>query len=41
MKTVTVPIKGFKVAGCAHELEKSLGKREPIRQPQLRMMKPN
>jgi len=31
MKTVTVPIKGFNVAGCAHELEKSLGKREPIR----------
>ena len=32
MKTVTVPIKGLNVAGCAHELEKSLGKREPITQ---------
>src|ERR1700687_4007582 len=31
MKTVTVRIKGLNVAGCAPELEKSLGKREPIR----------
>src|SRR5450432_4031262 len=31
METVTVPIKGLNVAGCAHELEKSLGKREAIR----------
>ncbi len=32
MKTVTIPIKGFNIAGCVHELEKSLGKRESITQ---------
>jgi len=32
MKTVTVPIKGFNVAGCVSELEKSLSKREAITQ---------
>jgi Cu2+-exporting ATPase len=30
MKTVTLPVKGFNVAGCAREIEKSLGKLEPI-----------
>jgi len=32
MKTVTFPVKGFNVAGCALELEKSLGKLPPITQ---------
>ena len=30
MKTVTLPVKGLNFAGCAREIEKSLGKLEPI-----------
>jgi len=30
MKTVTVPVKGLNFAGCAREIEKHLGKLEPI-----------
>src|SRR5712691_3178930 len=30
MKTVTLPVKGLNVAGCAREIEKSLGKLAPI-----------
>jgi len=32
MKTVTLPIKGLNFAGCAREIEKHLGKLEPIQQ---------
>ncbi len=32
MKTITVPVKGLNVAGCARELEKSLSKRASITQ---------
>src|ERR1700716_488307 len=31
MKTVTVPVKGLNFAGCGREIEKRLGKLEPIR----------
>src|SRR6266699_3933947 len=30
MKTVTLPVKGLNFAGCAREIEKNLGKLEPI-----------
>ena len=30
METVTLPVKGLNFAGCACEIEKSLGKLEPI-----------
>ena len=32
MKTVTLPVKGLNFAGCAREIEKNLGKHEPIKQ---------
>jgi len=32
MKTVTLPVKGLNFAGCAREIEKRLGKLEPITQ---------
>lgn len=32
MKTVTVPIKGLNFAGCTYDLEKGLGKLEPIKE---------
>ena len=30
MNTVTLPVKGLNFAGCAREIEKHLGKLEPI-----------
>ncbi len=30
MRTVTLPVKGLNFAGCAREIEKHLGKLEPI-----------
>jgi copper chaperone CopZ len=30
METVTLPVKGLNFAGCAREIEKHLGKLEPI-----------
>src|ERR1700693_2378936 len=30
METVTLPVKGLNFAGCAREIEKNLGKLEPI-----------
>ncbi len=30
MKTVTLPVKGLNFAGCARQIEKRLGKLEPI-----------
>ena len=32
MNTVTLPVKGLNFAGCAREIEKNLGKLEPIKQ---------
>src|SRR6266704_6797339 len=32
MNTVTLPVKGLNFAGCAREIEKHLGKLEPIQQ---------
>src|SRR6266513_933336 len=32
METVTLPVKGLNFAGCAREIEKQLGKLEPIQQ---------
>src|SRR5216684_4510098 len=32
METVTLPVKGLNFAGCAREIEKNLGKLEPIKQ---------
>jgi copper chaperone CopZ len=32
MRTVTLPVKGLNFAGCAREIEKHLGKLEPIKQ---------
>src|SRR5260370_11631150 len=32
METVTLPVKGLNFAGCAREIEKNLGKFEPIAQ---------
>src|SRR6266704_3189925 len=32
MKTVTLQVKGLNFAGCAREIEKHLGKLEPIKQ---------
>src|SRR5207247_6973977 len=32
MRTVTLPVKGLNFAGCAREIEKNLGKLEPIKQ---------
>jgi P-type Cu2+ transporter len=32
MRTVTLPVKGLNFAGCAREIEKHLGKQEPIKQ---------
>ena len=32
MRTVTLPVKGLNFAGCAREIEKNLGKLEPIQQ---------
>ena len=32
MKTVTLPVKGLNFAGCSREIEKNLGKLEPIQQ---------
>src|SRR5713226_4950102 len=32
METVTLPVKGLNFAGCAREIEKNLGRLEPIEQ---------